>query len=258
VPDQDVHASSRTLAERVSAYAALVAVRRVDEVSTALLGVTLTHEKAQTLAGVPGNDIMIRLPEVDHRVARRRYSVRATHADELTLWVSVDHDGAGSHWAQRLSVGDVVDVVGPRGKIPVRPDAPWHLFVGDTTSIGAFARMAESVEEGTVTFIIELERVTDFVAPAVRDDVDAHAILVERRDAAPTDPTPILNALATHHLPSGEGHAYVFGELHRGRVVRSALIDRGIPDDHISLKAFWRSGVGNAEHGEPPRQESDA
>ena len=244
----------------MSAYAALVAVRRVDEVSTALLGVTLTHEKAQTLAGVPGNDIMIRLPEVDHRVARRRYSVRATHADELTLWVSVDHDGAGSHWAQRLSVGDVVDVVGPRGQDS--PSVPTHRGTSSWETPRPSARSLAwpnpSKRNRGPSFIIELERVTDFVAPAVRDDVDAHAILVERRDAAPTDPTPILNALATHHLPSGEGHAYVFGELHRGRVVRSALIDRGIPDDHISLKAFWRSGVGNAEHGEPPRQESDA
>jgi NADPH-dependent ferric siderophore reductase len=254
VPNLDVHESSRVLAERVSAVAALALVSRVEEISTALRAVTLTHTEASTIAGAPGNDIMVRLPTSETHFTRRRYSVRSALGDELTLWVSVDHDGSGSRWARTLSVGDSVDVIGPRGKIPVREDASWHLFVGDTTSIGAFARMAETVTSGHVTFIVELERVTDFVPPTVHDDVLASAVLVERNGALPTDPTPILNALAAHHFPSGDGHAYVFGELNRGRVIQTALLDRGIAEDHISLKAFWRSGIGNADHGEPPRE----
>jgi hypothetical protein len=35
--------------------------------------------------------------------------------------------------------------------------------------------------------------------------------------------------------------------------VRTALLDRGLSNDQVSLKAFWRAGVHNAEHGEPPK-----
>lgn len=249
---RDVHESSRTFAERVGAHAVLATVRSTETVSSALRAVTLTHPDAPFLAGVPGNDVMIKLP-TDAHIARRRYSVRAADGDSLTLWMSTDHDGPGSRWAQELRAGDDVDLIGPRGKIPVRPDVPWHLFVGDTTSIGAFCRMAEAVTEGKVALIVEVESVTDFVAPLVAKGVQAFAMMVERHGAAPTDPSPILTALAAHHLPAGDGHAYVFGELTRGQAVAAALRDRGLSSDQISLKAFWRSGVGNADHGEPPK-----
>ena len=38
--------------------------------------------------------------------------------------------------------------------------------------------------------------------------------------------------------------------------VRAALLDRGMPDEQISLKAYWRTGRGNAEHGEPDKSDS--
>ena len=37
------------------------------------------------------------------------------------------------------------------------------------------------------------------------------------------------------------------------KVVRDALLDRGLRDEQISRKAFWRAGRTNAEHGEPDK-----
>jgi len=87
---------------------------------------------AATLAGTPGNDVMIRLEDAKGRHVRRRYSVRDLDvaADEFTLWITIDHEGPGSVWVKKAQPGDLVDVIGPRGKIPLDPSADWHLFVG--------------------------------------------------------------------------------------------------------------------------------
>ena len=37
------------------------------------------------------------------------------------------------------------------------------------------------------------------------------------------------------------------------KAVRAALLDRGLDEDAISMKAFWRVGRNNADHGEPEK-----
>jgi hypothetical protein len=39
------------------------------------------------------------------------------------------------------------------------------------------------------------------------------------------------------------------------RVIQSALLDRGLIEEQISHKAFWRSGLSNADHGEPVKSD---
>jgi NADPH-dependent ferric siderophore reductase len=199
---------------------------------------------------------MVRLEETSEHFLRRRYSVRSVDAAaaNLTLWVSTTHEGAGARWASQIAVGDGVDMVGPRGKIALNPLADWHLFVGDTTALGAFYRMAESVEPpGQVIFIVEVDHLDDAVTPALADGLGVTAIFVDRAGRLGGDPTGLLRGLATFDTPLGDGQAYVFGELAAGHAVRTALLDRGLSNDQVSLKAFWRAGVHNAEHGEPPK-----
>ena len=39
------------------------------------------------------------------------------------------------------------------------------------------------------------------------------------------------------------------------KAVRAALLDRGLGEDEVSLKAFWRAGRDNADHGEPDKSD---
>jgi NADPH-dependent ferric siderophore reductase len=252
-----VHTSSRELADRLSVEAILAEVSRVQTVTPTLVAVTLTHPDAVRVAGTPGNDVMVRLQEPDGRFVRRRYSVRSVSETDrsFTLWISTTHDGAGATWASNATPGDVIDLVGPRGKIPVDALADWHLFVGDATAIGAFYRMAESVDPpGQVIFAIEIADLTDAVTTSLPEGLGVTAAFIDRDGRAPNDPTGLLRGLATIELPPGVGQAYVFGELSVSRAMRVALLDRGLRDEQVSLKAFWRAGVHNAEHGEPPKE----
>jgi NADPH-dependent ferric siderophore reductase len=66
----------------------------------------------------------------------------------------------------------------------------------------------------------------------------------------------MLNGLSAFALPPGVGHAYLFGEFSVIRVLREALVDRGIADEQISTKAYWRTGRRNGANGEPEKDES--
>jgi NADPH-dependent ferric siderophore reductase len=250
------HPSSVDLANRLKALARScdVVVRRT--LSPSLIEVVL-HGDGVALAGVPGNDVMVLVDNGEGTLVRRRYSVRDVDldADTLSLWISTTHDGPATRFAQALRPGDVLDVVGPRGKIPLDDLADWHLFVGDVSALGAFYRMAHSIEvPGRAIFIIELDDPADALTANFDDGLGVTAIFVDRNGRANDDPTGLLSGLAAFAVPQGEGHAYLFGEFHVVRTMRSALLDRGLDSAIISLKAYYRVGRANGANGEPEKE----
>lgn len=245
--------SSKQLAKRVGAVASLCEVASTAQLSTSMYQVVL-RGNAKTLAGTPGNDVMIRLDDAKGRLVRRRYSVRDLDeaADAFTLWITIDHEGPGSVWVKKAKPEDLVDVIGPRGKIPLDPLAKWHLFVGDASGLAAFYRMAQSIEvPGRAIFIVEIDAADDALSAPFDEGLGVTGIFVDRRQRSTSDPAGLLSGLAAFALPPEEGHAYLFGEFHVMRTLQSALLDRGLKPEQISHKAFWRSGQSNAEHGEP-------
>jgi NADPH-dependent ferric siderophore reductase len=132
--------------------------------------------------------------------------------------------------------------------------ADWHLFVGDTSALGAFYRMAESIEPpGCAVFIVEVESPDDALTPRLDEAIVPTGIFVDRRDRDRSNPEGLLKGLSVFEFPQGEGHAYLFGEFSTLRVARAALMDRGFDANSIDLKNFWRAGAANQEHGEPPK-----
>jgi len=58
--------------------------------------------------------------------------------------------------------------------------------------------------------------------------------------------------VAAAGLPSGSGQAYLAGELGEVAAMRQRLEQRNMAPEQISSKPYWRRGVANAPHGEPP------
>ena len=246
-------ATSIKLAERLGTSVGVGTVIAVTQISPSLREVVLSGVSA--LGGVPGNDVML---EVTHegRPVRRRYSVRHvdTEADTLTLWLATHHPGAGAELARTVTVGTDLDVVGPRGKIALDPLADWHLFIGDVASLAAFYRLAESIEApGRAIFIIELENPDDALTPQLPEGIGVTGIFIDRGGRAYGSAEGLLSGLAAFAFPPDDGHAYLFGEFSTMKSIRTALLDRGLEDGAISLKAFWRVGSANADHGEPDK-----
>ena len=78
-------------------------------------------------------------------------------------------------------------------------------------------------------------------------------IFVDRMGRDKDDATGLLHGLSAFAFPPERGHAYLFGEFHTLKAARTALLDRGLDEASISMKAFWRVGRNNADHGEPEK-----
>jgi NADPH-dependent ferric siderophore reductase len=250
------HQSSLDLAERLGVLARRCRVVARHPLSPSLNEVVLEGD-AVALAGVPGNDVMLLVDE-DTAPMRRRYSVRSVDpdADTLTLWIAHNHDGTGARWSASVPIGSEIDVVGPRGKIPLDPLADWHLFVGDVASLGSFYRLAQSIDvPGRATFIVEVDHPDDALTADFDEGLGVTGIFVDRHGRPHHDPAGQLSGLSAFAFPPDEGHAYLFGEFAVVRAVKAALLDRGLPLEHISLKAFYRVGRSNGANGEPSKED---
>jgi NADPH-dependent ferric siderophore reductase len=251
------HTSSVDLAARLKVQARNCTVSSRTQLSPSIIEVVLRGDAAD-LAGIAGNDVMILVPGEDGTMIRRRYTVRELddEADTFSLWVSTTHDGPAARWARSAAVGDGVDVVGPRGKIYLDESADWHLFLGDVSSLGAFYRLAQSIDTpGRAIFIVELDDPADALTATFDEELGVTAIFVDRATRRHDDPAGLLSGLAAFTLPPDDGHAYLFGEFHVMRALKSALIDRGLSAAQISFKAFYRIGQSNGPNGEPSKDD---
>jgi NADPH-dependent ferric siderophore reductase len=245
------------LAKRLNATASVCTVVSSTQLSTSIHEVVLAGQ-ASVLAGVPGNDVMAQFTTEAGRLVRRRYSVRDVDAelDQFSLWITTAHDGVGSNWAKSATPGDEMDIIGPRGKVVLDPMADWHLFVGDITILGSAYRMAQSIEvPGRAIFIVETDHADDALTATFDEGLGVTGIFVDRMGRSKDDAAGLLSGLAAFAFPPHRGHAYVFGEFHVMKAVQAALLDRGLDDDAISIKPFWRVGRNNADHGEPDKSD---
>jgi NADPH-dependent ferric siderophore reductase len=246
--------TSVELAVRLGARAELCEVVASTPLGASFHEVVLRGDPA--IAGVAGNDVMLRVLDDKGRYVRRRYSVRAVDAEraEITLWIVTSHEGAGATWANTAKPGDLIDVVGPRGKILLDEHADWHLFAGDATGLASFYRMAESVPTpGRAIFIVEVDNMDDALTTSFEGGLGVTGIFVERYGRSYDDPEGLLRGLAAFELPPGVGHGYLFGEFHIMRALQVALVDRGMREDQLHHKAYWRADRHNADHGEPEK-----
>ncbi len=249
------HDSSIELAARLESNARVCHFVSSTPLSSSINEVVLAGQAA-LLCGVPGNDVMVQLTNAAGKFVRRRYSVHGVdeERDQFTLWITTAHEGPGSVWARNARPGEEVDIVGPRGKIVVDPAADWHLFMGDITCLGSAYRMAQSVESpGKVIFIVETDHTDDALTTTFDEGISVTGIFVDRMGRVKDDPAGLLHGLSAFALPPDRGHAYLFGEFHVMKAMRAALLDRGLDEDAISMKAFWRVGRNNADHGEPEK-----
>jgi NADPH-dependent ferric siderophore reductase len=218
----------------------------------------LTAPGIEGLQYAAGQDLMLRVPLTDDKVVNRRYTIRSLDraAARVVIDVSLHGAGPGTDWIAAAGPGDRIDAIGPRGKVTLRPDADWHLFVADETGLPGALAMMEALPTGSVAIaLLEVDGPEDEQAPDASENERLDLVWLHRSgDSAPGDPAAVSDAVAGIDLPTGVGQAYVAAEAGVVRGVTRILTGRGLQPDQISGKAYWRRGLPNAEHGEPTKE----
>jgi NADPH-dependent ferric siderophore reductase len=219
--------------------------------------IVLTAPGLEGLRYVAGQDLMLRVSRADGKVTNRRYTIRSFNAalPAVTIDVSLHGAGPGTHWIRAARVGDQIDAIGPRGKITPRMDADWHFFIGDETGMPGALTMIEALPSAaTVKALLEIDTPADEQEP---DSLPGQRLQLRWAhrlgESVPGDASLLEESLADIALPVGVGHVYVAAEAGVVRNIQRKLLERGLHQDQISAKAYWRRGLPNAEHGEPVR-----
>lgn len=199
----------------------------------------------------PGQDLALLIPQPDGEVGRRHYTLRSF--DRASGRLAIDfvlhgHGGPAERWALDAKPGDRLEGRGPRGGTFIRPDADWHLFVGDETCLPGIFAMIETLPAGAKAFaFIEVD------GPADEQPLETNADLTltwlhRNGEAQPSSPA-LIAALARFDLPAGRGQAYVIGETSTVRAQRQSLLARGFDKSQIAAEGYWRPGrLGGHDH----------
>ena len=125
-------------------------------ISPSFVCMTLTAPELDGFRYLPGQDVMLLVGADGTRPIRRRYTIRSFDpaALRLELHVVLHGDGPGERWVSAAAPGDTIEGIGPRGKITTRPDADWHLFIGDDSALPAYLAMAGAVPAGARALVI--------------------------------------------------------------------------------------------------------
>jgi len=161
-------------------------------------------------------------------------------------------DGPGASWAAAARPGDRINGVGPRGKIFLKPDAEWHVFVGDDSAAPGYLHLLESVPAAVPALtLLEVDSADDEL-PVSNGLSPSHRVRwLHRNGTAVTASTLLEASLADAELPSGKGHVYIAGEVQRVAAIQQAALNRGLSAEQLSPKAYWGRGRPNAARGEP-------
>ncbi len=259
----ELELSSETvsLAERLGANSMVLKVTTNTQVSKNLRLVELSGEEVAAMKLQAGQDIMVRVgekPHLDGRgtiPVRRRYTVVDPQAAEnegrARILVGHHEFGLGSAWAANAKTGDETEVVGPRGKVVVDQAAKHHVFIGDTTFIGAARAMSGSLPSGAKSDTLL----------GIQDESDAAALGWVEADAEaewiidPQGPGAFIGILWMRFqalgIKPGSAHVYLGGELGLINSLKQMLERAGFGPGDLSAKGYWRIGAGNQDHGEP-------
>jgi NADPH-dependent ferric siderophore reductase len=173
----------------------------------------------------------------------RKYTVRSV--DLATGQLDIDFvlhadAGPGSSFAETVTIGTEVGVLGPGGG--GLADANWYLFAGDETAIPAIARMLENLpaqasgvgylEVGSASEIQNLQK------PAA---VDIHWLI----RSAEKPGTLLVEAVSGTSYPQGDQGIYLWAacEFAAFKTIRQlARQTWKLKPEHHLVVAYWRQG----------------
>lgn len=201
--------------------------------------ITLTGHSLVGLNPGPAQDIEVLLTTDEGRRVKRRYTISQVRADvgEWDIDTLLHGHGPGARWAAQVEVGEAADVLGPRGKLEIRP-ADWHLFVGDESAIPAFNAVAVARPPDEPAYgLIEVTD-SDDELPLERTTVT----WIHRRTEPAGYPDLLAKALRQCEPRGGVARAYLLGESRAMVALRPVVRDLGISDENIYLKGYWNIG----------------
>jgi NADPH-dependent ferric siderophore reductase len=241
-----------------------VSVLATSALTPRLRRITLGGPSLIGLESRAAQDVELVLTDESGRRHKRRYTIRTARPQlgEIDIDALMHPHGPGGRWASAVQTGARLELLGPRGKLELRP-AGWYLFVADEAGLPAVAALLEALLDTGVgvapaglapTEPTEPKAHTEprvIVVAEVGDQSDefplpgADVHWLHRGTHPAGSPELIAAALANLAAPrelDADGQAYLLGESRAVVALRPHLLALGLPSERIFTKGYWNLG----------------
>ncbi|MDO6459367.1 siderophore-interacting protein [Granulosicoccaceae sp. 1_MG-2023] len=196
----------------------------------------------------PDDHVKIFLPDGDgQELQKRDFTPRYYDPQSMTLTLDfVAHEGGpATRWAQQASVGQQLQLGGPRASQCLSGDIRRWLLIGDETALPAIGRRIEELPAGvSVTSLVAVPSAADEQRWQTRAALSAHWLHRDLHEAA--DAAPFLRQLGTLALEAGT-FVWIAGEAAMVKAVRRYLInERGHDKAWLKAAGYWKQGVADS------------
>lgn len=160
--------------------------------------------------------------------------------------------GFASRWAETVSVGDTISLVGP-GKSPYPTfDRDAVMFVGDMTSLPALSVAINNIPTTSIGHaVIEVAKKEDIQKLNTPKDVDITWAIAE-------DGESLVTTVLELPWPDGFVDVWCACEFDKMKSLRQYFRnERNVEKDHIYISSFWKNGVSEDGHKVIKRQDAE-
>ena len=129
----------------------VLTVTNLERLTPHMLRIGFTSPDLHDFASAaPDDHIKLFFASADGGTVMRDFTPRAFDTVRGELWIDFAlHDtGPATEWAASATIGDTLEIGGPRGSTVVPSDFDWYLLVGDETAVPAMARRVEELDPG--------------------------------------------------------------------------------------------------------------
>jgi NADPH-dependent ferric siderophore reductase len=224
-------------------------VARVERLPPAMVRIVLQGAELEGFASL-GFDDHVKLffpePAAAGGLAMRDFTPRRYDAAAGELWVDffLHEGGPAASWAAQATVGQVLEVGGPKGSSVLALDGiDGHVMVGDETALPAIGRRVDELSPGTRTLVV-IESDANAVRPVFPSRPGLDVLWVSRGPQNDLPARRIIETLGGVGLPPGRCFFWVALESQAARAVRKYLCEeRGINGKWVKAAGYWQRGT---------------
>lgn len=191
----------------------------------------------------PDDHVKIFFPDGDSPAMRdftpRRFD---NGASTLIIDFALHEAGPAAEWAAQATVGDDIEIGGPRGSHVIPDDFDWYLLVADESALPAMGRWLEELRAEVPVTTIAL-----IADEGEVQSIDTKAVWspswLFRGDAHERDAELVREALQKFEAPSGDGFVWIAGEASLARAARGYVLDvLHHPRPWMKASGYWQRG----------------
>ena len=220
-------------------------VVRVEPLPPKMVRIVLSGEELRGFTSLGFDDhVKVFFPSAMRDFTPRRFDAKARE-----LWIDffVHEDGPAAAWATQASVGQTLEIGGPRGSMVVALEGiDAQVLIGDETALPAIARRLEELPAAVPTLVvIELDSGSE--RPTLPSRPAMEVAWVPRDTASGSPAHEIIDALRRLIFPPGRCFVWVASESRAARAIRGYLrSERGLDKKWIKAAGYWQRGAEGA------------